>query len=106
MDGHTRRDLPRADAPVATPVERDGLPDGAAAAAAAVLDAIDVETCLFCRDEAEARRLILQLLRGLGFADADVVSAEHRGGVARVRARAYLNRPGVPYPWLEEAGAR
>ena len=105
MDGHTVKDEERADTPVATPVE-PGLPATVAAAAAAVIDALDVETCLFCQDETEGRKLILQLLRGLGFADADVVSAVHRGGVARVRARAYVNRPGVPYPWLGEVGKR
>lgn len=82
------------------------LTTAAAQALGAVVDAVDLETCLFCQDETEARRIILQLLGGLGFEDADVVSVVHRAGTARVRARVYVNRPGAAYPWSGEAPRR
>lgn len=69
---------------------------------AALLDALDVETFLVCRDEAEGRRLMLALLAAMGFADADVVFIEHQGPGARVRGRAYLHRPGVSHPFAGE----
>ncbi len=65
-----------------------------------VIDGIDFETLLACRDEAEGRSLALQLLTDLGFKDVDIVFAEHAGPGVRVRARAYIHRPGDRYSWL------
>ena len=79
------------------------LPKPELEALISVVDAMDVETCLFCEDEAEARKLILKLLGGLGFEDVDVVSVVHRERVARVRARVYVSRPWAAYAWLGEA---
>lgn len=64
-----------------------------------VLDGLDIETFLICRDEAEGRRKLMTLLTQLGFADVDVVFVEHRGPGARVRGRAYMHRPGVSNPF-------
>lgn len=60
-----------------------------------VLDGLDVETFFICRDEAEAKSLMLSLLREMGFEDVDVVFVQQEGPGARVRGRAYLRRPGA-----------
>lgn len=65
-----------------------------------VLDALDIETFLITEDEREAKNLILASLQALGFSDIDVVDIQQAGPGARVRARAYLHRPGTAYPWL------
>jgi len=65
-----------------------------------VLDALDIETFLISEDEREARNLILASLQALGFSDIDVVDIQQAGPGARVRARAYLHRPGAACPWL------
>ena len=70
-----------------------------------VLDALDIETFLVCADEEEGRQLALTMLKDMGFHDVDIVFARFQGVGVRVRSRAYLNRPGDSYPWLElEAG--
>ena len=66
-----------------------------------VLDALDVETFLVCASEAEGKHLALTLMNELGFKDADVVFIKFQGAGVRVRARAYVNKPGDNYPWLE-----
>ena len=65
-----------------------------------VIDGIDIETLLACKDEPSGRGLALQLLTDLGFKDVDIVFAEHTGPGIRVRARAYIHRPGDRYGWL------
>ena len=65
-----------------------------------ILDALDIETFLISEDEREAKNLILASLQALGFSDIDVVDIQQAGPGARVRARAYLHRPGTAYPWL------
>lgn len=69
-----------------------------------VLDGLDIETFVLCASEAEGRELMLTLLANLGFEDTDVVFVQHRGAGARVRARAYVHRPGVQHPFT--GGAR
>lgn len=68
-----------------------------------VLDGVDVETFLVCRDEQEGRRLMLALMSSMGLQDVDIVFIEHRGPGARVRGRAYLHRPGKSHPFVEVA---
>jgi hypothetical protein len=65
-----------------------------------VIDAIDFETLLACKDEQSGRAMALQLVSDLGFKDVDVVFAEHTGPGIRVRVRAYVHRPGDHYRWL------
>ncbi len=65
-----------------------------------VMDALDVETFLVCASEEEGRKLIMELMKELGFKDIDVVFAEFMGPGVRVRARAYLHRAGDRYGWL------
>ncbi|MFZ5825482.1 MAG: hypothetical protein ACOY94_14370 [Bacillota bacterium] len=69
--------------------------DGKVLDRAALLDALDVETFLICRDAAEGKRMMLALMAGMGLEDIDIVFVEHRGPGARVRGRAYAHRPGV-----------
>ena len=66
-----------------------------------VLDALDVETFLVCMSEAEGKNLALTLMKDLGFKDVDVVFIRFQGSGVRVRVRAYINRPGDNYPWLD-----
>ena len=66
-----------------------------------VLDALDVETFLVCMSEAEGKHLALTLMKNLGFQDVDVVFIRFQGSGVRVRVRAYINRPGDNYPWLD-----
>ena len=71
-----------------------------------ILDGLDVETFFVCDDEAEGRRLMLGLLRQMGFTDTDVVFIQHAGPGARVRGRAYIQKPAAAYTWLGLAGAK
>ncbi len=66
-----------------------------------VLDAVDIETFFACKDEKEGRVLAMQLMKGFGLKDADIVFIEHEGPGARVRARGYIHRAGDRYGWLE-----
>ncbi|QNB45225.1 hypothetical protein BR63_02175 [Thermanaerosceptrum fracticalcis] len=65
-----------------------------------VMDALDVETFLVCSCEDEGRKLIMELMKDIGFKDIDVVFIEFMGPGVRVRARAYLHRAGDRYGWL------
>ena len=69
-------------------------------ALAHVMDALDIETFLACESEEEGKALALALMKDLGFKDTDVVFIQFAGPGARVRVRAYINRPGDAYPWL------
>ena len=66
-----------------------------------VLDALDVETFLVCTSEAEGKHLAASLMKSLGFQDVDLVFIKFHGSGVRVRIRAYINRPGDNYPWLD-----
>ncbi len=69
-----------------------------------VVDAIDVETYLVCSSKEEGSRLGVQLLKNLGFTDVDAVFVGYANGGARLRLRAYVNRPGADYAWLKARG--
>ena len=66
-----------------------------------VLDALDVETFFVCTSEAEGKNLALSLMQNLGFKNVDLVFIKFQGSGARVRIRAYINKPGDDYPWLD-----
>jgi hypothetical protein len=70
-----------------------------------VMDAIDIETFLVCTSEAEGRGLMLDILKGFGFTDADVVFAQFEGPGVRIRGRAYVHRPADRYQWLSSSAA-
>jgi len=65
-----------------------------------VMDALDVETFFVCPTEEEGRRLMLGLLKEMGFKDVDIVFIEYEGPGVRVRGRAYVYRPADRYRWL------
>lgn len=70
-------------------------------AKARVVDALDIETFLICENEEEGRRISAGLMESMGCSDFDLVYIHHEGIGARVRIRAYVNRPGDRYTWLE-----
>jgi len=70
-----------------------------------VLDALDIETFFVCGSEDEGKRLALAMMAELGFKDVDLVFIRFQGSGVRVRVRAYINRPGDKYPWLDFVGA-
>ncbi|HMM20137.1 MAG TPA: hypothetical protein PKA10_05305 [Selenomonadales bacterium] len=65
-----------------------------------VMDALDVETFFVCPTEEEGRRLMMGLLKEMGFKDVDIVFVEYEGPGVRVRGRAYVYRPADRYRWL------
>ena len=67
-----------------------------------VIDAIDVETFLLCKDEAEAKELAEALAFQINLRQPGIVFLEHNGLGARVRIRSYVHRPGDHYRWLGE----
>lgn len=69
---------------------------------AKIIDALDIETFLHCQDENEGRKLAAALMEELSLSDFDIVDIKQLGPGARVRIRAYINRPGDYYTWLEE----
>ncbi len=71
-----------------------------------VLDACDLETFLLCEDIEEGKTLGMELMAGLGFKDADIVSCEMSGPGVRIRLRGYVHRPSSAYRWWKEAGEK
>ncbi len=69
-----------------------------------VIDTIDIETFLYCKDEEEAKELAEALAHELNLNQPGIVFLEHKGLGARVRIRSYVHRPGDHYRWLEEGG--
>lgn len=67
-----------------------------------IVDAIDIETFLICRDEEEAKQLVPELLKELNLEFGDIVSLDHNGIGAYIRVRAYIHLPGMKYTWLEK----
>lgn len=67
-----------------------------------VVDAIDIETFLYCKSEEEGRQLAEALAVEMNLNRADIVFLEYQGWGARVRMRTYVHRPGDHYGWLEE----
>ncbi len=71
-----------------------------------VVDALDIETYLYCKSEEEAKELAEALAAEMNLPHADIVFLEHRGWGARVRIRTYVHHPGDHYRWLEAAGGK
>lgn len=71
-----------------------------------VVDAVDIETYILCKDESEGKRLALQLGEELNLGTVDIMFQEFDGYGVRVRLRKYIHKPGKPYGWLstEENG--
>jgi len=65
-----------------------------------VMDAVDLETYLVCKNEEDAEKFTMELMEKLGFQDISIVFIQHQGPGARVRARGYIYKPGDHYSWL------
>jgi hypothetical protein len=65
-----------------------------------VMDAIDIETYLVCKDASEGRTLALQLGQELHLGEVDIMFQEFDGYGVRVRLRKYIHKPGDQYRWL------
>ncbi|MTI94812.1 MAG: hypothetical protein FH749_04900 [Firmicutes bacterium] len=68
-----------------------------------IVDALDIETFVICRDEDEGMDIIRKMMGEMGLKDVDIVFCQHRGPGARIRARGYIFRSGDHYGWLKEA---
>jgi len=64
-----------------------------------VVDAVDMETCVLCSSEAEAKGIGFELIKAMGFTDGDVVSVDFTGMSARLRLRGNVFKPGDEYRW-------
>lgn len=69
-----------------------------------VVDAIDIETFLYCQSEDEAKSLAENLARELNLPHGDIVFLEFKAWGARVRIRSYIHHPGDHYRWMEKEG--
>jgi len=65
-----------------------------------IVDSLDVETYIVCKNEEEGKKIGVQLMKVLGFKDVDIVFIEYGNGGARVRLRANIFKPGDHYRWL------
>jgi len=66
-----------------------------------IVDSLDIETFIVCKNEEEGKKLGIQLMEDLGFKDVDVVFIEYGNGGVRVRLRANIFKPGDHYKWLD-----
>jgi small-conductance mechanosensitive channel len=66
-----------------------------------VVDAIDIETFLYCKSEDEAKELAESLANELHLPHGDIVFLEFKAWGARVRIRSYIHHPGDHYRWME-----
>lgn len=65
-----------------------------------ILDALDIETYIVCKDEKEGKKLALQLGQELNLGEVDIMYFEFDGYGARVRLRKYVYKPGNVYHYL------
>jgi len=68
-----------------------------------IVDALDIETFIVCRDEDEGMDIMRRIMGDMGLKDIDIVYCQHLGPGARIRARSYIFRAGDRYGWLKEA---
>lgn len=71
-----------------------------------VMDALDIETYLVCKDANEGKRLALQLGREMNLGDIDIMFEEYDGYGIRVRLRKYVYKPGNYYNWLQSENVK
>jgi hypothetical protein len=67
----------------------------------AIVDALDIESFVLCESEKEAKELISRLMESLGLGRFVTVSLDFNGPGAHFRVRAYMNKPGDNYTWLQ-----
>lgn len=67
-----------------------------------VMDAIDIETYIVCKDEIEGKKLALQLGQEMNLGEIDIMYQEFDGYGVRVRLRKYIYKPGNMYKYLNQ----
>jgi hypothetical protein len=67
-----------------------------------IVDAMDIESFVLCESDKEAKQLIEKLMQSLGLARFVIVSLDFNGPGAHFRVRAYINKPGDSYTWLQK----
>ncbi len=67
-----------------------------------VMDAIDIETYIVCKNENEGRALALQLGKEMNLNEVDIMFMEFDGFGVRVRLRKYIYKPGDNYKYLNQ----
>lgn len=67
-----------------------------------VMDAIDIETYIVCRDENEGKKFALQLGQEMNLGEVDIMYQEFDGYGVRVRLRKYIYKPGNMYKYLNQ----
>jgi alkyl hydroperoxide reductase subunit AhpF len=67
-----------------------------------VLDTIDIETYIICKDADEGKNLAMQLGHEMNLGNVDVMYSEFDGYGVRVRIRKYVYKPGDKYLWMEK----
>ena len=65
-----------------------------------VMDAIDIETYIVCKDENEGKKFALQLGQEMNLGEIDIMYQEFDGYGVRVRLRKYVYKPGNIYKYL------
>lgn len=71
-----------------------------------VVDTVDIETYLLCKNESEGKKLALQLGEELNLGTVDIMYQEYDGYGIRVRLRKYIHKPGKRYGWLSSGESR
>jgi len=66
-----------------------------------IMDAIDIETYIICKDENEGKKLALQLGQEMNLGEVDIMYQEFDGYGMRVRLRKYVYKPGNVYKYLQ-----
>jgi hypothetical protein len=67
-----------------------------------IVDALDIESFVLCESEKEAKELIVNLMTSFGLTRYVIVSLDFNGPGAHFRVRAYTNKPGDTYTWLQK----
>jgi hypothetical protein len=65
-----------------------------------IMDGIDIETYLVCKDKQEGKQLALQLGKEMNLGDVDIMYEDFDGYGMRVRLRKYIVKPAGTYRWL------
>ncbi|PKP61239.1 hypothetical protein CVT91_03620 [Candidatus Atribacteria bacterium HGW-Atribacteria-1] len=66
-----------------------------------IVDSLDIEIFIVCKNEKEGKKLGVRLMKDLGFKDTDIVFIEYGNGGARIRLRANIFKAGDHYGWLD-----
>lgn len=67
-----------------------------------VMDAIDIETYIVCKDENEGKKFALQLGQEMNLGEIDIMYQEFDGYGVRLRLRKYVYKPGNMYKYLTQ----